>query len=462
MVDKSGAVVFLLGKTEDPSLSPLGPTYSPPSMTQPEYIQLCKTLYTLLQDSPDEQQLFQAVGKFARNLLKIGEGNARSIPEGSPFPPTCSSPFTLPPPSPSFSRSSFSSSAVRTEAAHPVASLSSFPHPLSVSTTGDGSNERGASRTDEGKREEEEEGEGEEKEGEREVKVGEERGGEGDEGEGKGGENDEGNRETKDSGGVVSEKGGSIETSEHIAAVEDGSGVALPLTTSDPVTSISSPYIKLPTPDPPSDREVGGFSEEDKVGGTAGPWAAESSTENEELTGQVAESSIATLGLTVTSSEARSSGDTTPEDSFHSALSTPIDTSLRQPTNGLPDSQSPVPEADSHSPIPDPDNSVPQHTPPLSSQDTSTHRNSTSLSLFDPSTSQLQPSSSSSGQFGGGGTRQREDEAKWYITFEQFISCVQTEPDLCQFFAEQNTIDLCSSSVDPILSPYTRTVLGLT
>ena len=317
-----------------------------------------------------------------------------------------------------------------------MASLSSFPHPLSVSSSGDGSSERGANRTDVCKREEEEEGEGEEKDGEREVKVGEERGGEGDEGEGRGGESDEGNRETKEGlGGVVSEKGGSIETSEHIAAVEDGSGAALPRTTSDPVTSLTSPYIKLPTPDPPSGREVGGVSDDDKVGGAAGLWVAEHSTE-EELTGQAAESSIATLGLTVTSSEARSSGDTSPEDSFRSALSTPVDTSLslRQPTS---DSQSPVPEADSHSPIPDPDNSVPQQTPPLSSQDTTTHSNPTSLSLLDPSTSQLQPSSSSSGQLNGGGTRQREDEAKWYITFEQFISCVQTEPDLCQFFAEQ-------------------------
>ena len=50
--------------------------------------------------------------------------------------------------------------------------------------------------------------------------------------------------------------------------------------------------------------------------------------------------------------------------------------------------------------------------------------------------------------------------SKWYITFEQFISSVQTEPDLCQFFAEQNTMDLDSSCVDPLLSPYTRTVLA--
>ena len=55
------------------------------------------TLFTLSQHSPpDEQQLFQAVGKVAQNLLKIGEHNAKSFSEGSPFPPTSSSPFTLP------------------------------------------------------------------------------------------------------------------------------------------------------------------------------------------------------------------------------------------------------------------------------------------------------------------------------------------------------------------------------
>ena len=51
-------------------------------------------------------------------------------------------------------------------------------------------------------------------------------------------------------------------------------------------------------------------------------------------------------------------------------------------------------------------------------------------------------------------------EAKWFLTFEQFVAGVQQEPELCQFFAEQNVIDLSGSSVDPILSKYTRTILG--
>ena len=55
-----------------------------------------------------------------------------------------------------------------------------------------------------------------------------------------------------------------------------------------------------------------------------------------------------------------------------------------------------------------------------------------------------------------------ELEAKWFLTFEQFVAGVQQEPELCQFFAEQNVIDLSGSSVDPILSQYTRTILGAT
>ena len=55
-----------------------------------------------------------------------------------------------------------------------------------------------------------------------------------------------------------------------------------------------------------------------------------------------------------------------------------------------------------------------------------------------------------------------ELEAKWFLSFEQFVAGVQQEPELCQFFAEQNVIDLSGSSVDPILSQYTRTILGAT
>lgn len=46
------------------------------------------------------------------------------------------------------------------------------------------------------------------------------------------------------------------------------------------------------------------------------------------------------------------------------------------------------------------------------------------------------------------------------LTFEQFVGALQLEPVLCQFFAEQNTMDLSGSSVDPVLNPYTRTIMA--
>lgn len=51
-------------------------------------------------------------------------------------------------------------------------------------------------------------------------------------------------------------------------------------------------------------------------------------------------------------------------------------------------------------------------------------------------------------------------DERWVLTFEQFVAGIQQEPELCQFFAEQNTIDLEGTSVDPDLNPYTRTVLA--
>lgn len=53
-----------------------------------------------------------------------------------------------------------------------------------------------------------------------------------------------------------------------------------------------------------------------------------------------------------------------------------------------------------------------------------------------------------------------ELEEKWFLTFEQFVGALQREPFLCQFFAEQNNIDLSGTSVDPVLNPYTRRILG--
>lgn len=54
-----------------------------------------------------------------------------------------------------------------------------------------------------------------------------------------------------------------------------------------------------------------------------------------------------------------------------------------------------------------------------------------------------------------------EIQDKWFLTFEQFVEGLNKEPELCQFFAEQNLMDLTGSSpVDPVLSSYTRTVLA--
>ena len=119
------------------------------------------------------------------------------------------------------------------------------------------------------------------------------------------------------------------------------------------------------------------------------------------------------------------------EDSFRTAYSSSVDESLKSSQS---DSQSPIPQtttiqSSSDAPVPQ------------------TGADDPAASLL--ASLELSPAADSQGL-----------SSKWYITFEQFISSVQTEPDLCQFFAEQNTMDLDSSCVDPLLSPYTRTVLA--
>lgn len=47
----------------------------------------------------------------------------------------------------------------------------------------------------------------------------------------------------------------------------------------------------------------------------------------------------------------------------------------------------------------------------------------------------------------------------WFITCHQFISGLLFEPDLCQFFAEQSSIDLSSNKAEDKLTPYTRSML---
>ena len=52
-----------------------------------------------------------------------------------------------------------------------------------------------------------------------------------------------------------------------------------------------------------------------------------------------------------------------------------------------------------------------------------------------------------------------EEDEYWYITLEDFISSIQGDTELCQFFAEQYILDLKGSSVDPVLNSYTRTFM---
>ena len=121
------------------------------------------------------------------------------------------------------------------------------------------------------------------------------------------------------------------------------------------------------------------------------------------------------------------------EDSFRTAYSSSVEQSLKSSQS---DSQSPIPQtttiqSSSDAPVPQ------------------TGADDPAASLLASLELSVSPAADSQGL-----------SSKWYITFEQFISSVQTEPDLCQFFAEQNTMDLDSSCVDPLLSPYTRTVLA--
>ena len=162
----------------------------------------------------------------------------------------------------------------------------------------------------------------------------------------------------EDPGGVASTGG----PSEHIAAVEGTSGASLP-PTSDLATFALSPSVEPPTVSDPSssDPVVGGASEEeDKVGGATGLWV-ELSTGKEPTGDQVMSGDLP--GLVVTGCESRSSEDTTPEDSFRSALSTPDPSlNLRSTTD----------QSHSHTPVPEPHAGSGEQTERLSGEDTAT------------------------------------------------------------------------------------------
>ncbi len=48
---------------------------------------------------------------------------------------------------------------------------------------------------------------------------------------------------------------------------------------------------------------------------------------------------------------------------------------------------------------------------------------------------------------------------EWHLELEDFISSIQSEPDLCQFFAEQYVIDLKGRNIDPLVNTYTASFI---
>ncbi|XP_078458910.1 TBC1 domain family member 9-like isoform X1 [Lampetra planeri] len=75
-----------------------------PKMNQGQFIQLCKTLYNMFSQEPNEQELYQAIAMVANLLLNIGEAGRRAGPASQSRP--AASPGTAPHPDPPNSRMS--------------------------------------------------------------------------------------------------------------------------------------------------------------------------------------------------------------------------------------------------------------------------------------------------------------------------------------------------------------------
>lgn len=54
-----------------------------PKMSQREFIQFCKTLYSMFHEDPEENDLYQAIATVTTLLLQIGEVGQRSSSSGS-------------------------------------------------------------------------------------------------------------------------------------------------------------------------------------------------------------------------------------------------------------------------------------------------------------------------------------------------------------------------------------------
>ena len=52
-----------------------------------EFIQLCKTMYSLFNNSSNEEQLYQAMNRFANKVLQLGEANVKLKVHSKPNKP---------------------------------------------------------------------------------------------------------------------------------------------------------------------------------------------------------------------------------------------------------------------------------------------------------------------------------------------------------------------------------------
>lgn len=110
------------------------------------------------------------------------------------------------------------------------------------------------------------------------------------------------------------------------------------------------------------------------------------------------------------------------------------------------------------------ENNVPHASTGFEGSFSSSHESHNCTSLDAPNVSRDKELESSSGyenfEQALANTMHHYNKEEWMLTFEQFVGALQLEPVLCQFFAEQNTMDLSGSSVDPVLNPYTRTIMA--
>eukprot|EP00731_Ephydatia_muelleri_P012508 Em0006g1402a len=73
--EDDSALLFTGVVRRDQPQSPLDTTFSPPPLTEADYVELCKTMFLLVDGCPDQQHLFHVMGLVANTMLKQGEVN---------------------------------------------------------------------------------------------------------------------------------------------------------------------------------------------------------------------------------------------------------------------------------------------------------------------------------------------------------------------------------------------------